>query len=78
MAAAFGAEATQMGSGGSIPLIHALADTFPSAEILMFGAEEPRTNIHAPNESVDLAELERLIVAEALFLAQLGGRTLEA
>jgi acetylornithine deacetylase/succinyl-diaminopimelate desuccinylase-like protein len=77
MLAAFGRETTQMGSGGSIPLIHTLADTFPSAEILMFGAEEPRTNIHAPNESVDLSELERLILTEALFLAQLSGRTLE-
>lgn len=76
MRVAFGREATQMGSGGSIPLIHTLAETFPAAEILMFGAEEPRTNIHAPNESVDLEELERLIVTEALFLDGLAGPAL--
>ena len=43
--------------------------TFPAAEILMFGAEEPRANIHAPNESVDLRELEGIVLAETLLLA---------
>ena len=73
MAAAFGREVGEMGSGGSIPLIEAFARTFPHAEIVMFGAEEPRSNIHAPNESVDLEELEKIVLAEALLLAGLGG-----
>jgi cysteinylglycine-S-conjugate dipeptidase len=73
MASAFGREPGEKGSGGSIPLIDVLARTFPAAEILMFGVEEPRTNIHAPNESVDLQELERVVLAESLMLAGLGG-----
>jgi acetylornithine deacetylase/succinyl-diaminopimelate desuccinylase-like protein len=35
---------------------------------MLIGVEEPRCLIHAPNESVDPRELERMAVAEALFL----------
>ena len=45
-----------------------LADTYPDAEIILMGVEEPLALIHAPNESVDPSEIERLAVAEALFL----------
>ena len=37
--------------------------------MILWGAEEPLARIHGPNESVDLVELERCIVAETLFLA---------
>ena len=40
---------------------------------MLIGAEDPAALIHAPNESVDLAELERMVLAEALLLARLGG-----
>jgi cysteinylglycine-S-conjugate dipeptidase len=39
----------------------------------MFGVEEPRCLIHAPNESVDPSEIERMALAEALFLRELAG-----
>ena len=35
---------------------------------MMIGVEEPQSLIHAPNESVDPHELERIALAEALFL----------
>lgn len=73
MGAAFGSEPDEQGSGGSIPLIDVFLRTFPAAEILMFGAEEPLANIHAPNESVDLGELEGTVLAETLFLAWFAG-----
>ena len=73
MSAAFGAEPQEQGSGGSIPLIDVFLRTFPAAEILMFGAEEPASNIHAPDESVDLRELEGVVLAETLLMAWLGG-----
>jgi cysteinylglycine-S-conjugate dipeptidase len=56
------------GQGGSIPLCNVFADTFPDAEIFLMGVEEPRCLIHAPNESVDPTEIERVALAEALFL----------
>ncbi|GGS08308.1 dipeptidase [Streptomyces aureoverticillatus] len=56
------------GMGGSIPLCNTLAALYPDAEILLIGLSEPEAQIHAVNESVSPDELERLSVAEALFL----------
>ena len=41
-------------------------------EILLFGAQDPLARIHAPNESVDLGELQRAVLAEALFIRNFG------
>ncbi|MFD9320040.1 dipeptidase [Streptomyces sp. NPDC060053] len=56
------------GQGGSIPLCNTLASLYPKAEILLIGLSEPEARIHAVDESVSPEELERLSVAEALFL----------
>jgi cysteinylglycine-S-conjugate dipeptidase len=66
---AYGRPTTTEGQGGSIPLCNVLHQTFPDAEIMLTGVEEPRCLIHAPNESVDPAEIEHMALAEALFLA---------
>lgn len=68
---AYGNESVMMGQGGSIPLISNLATIAPEAEIILWGAEDGVAAIHAPNESVDLVELEHCILAEALFLEYL-------
>ncbi|WP_424465588.1 dipeptidase [Pseudoclavibacter helvolus] len=64
----WGAEPEETGIGGSIPFIAALAQVYPSAEILVTGVEDPATMAHSPNESQDLGVLRRAITAEALFL----------
>ncbi|MDV6264664.1 dipeptidase [Rhodococcoides yunnanense] len=68
---AFGQPMGTAGQGGSIPLCNALAQVLPDAEIVLMGVEEPRCRIHAPNESVDPTEIEKMAVAEALFLQRL-------
>jgi acetylornithine deacetylase/succinyl-diaminopimelate desuccinylase-like protein len=69
MAVAYpGQEMQYAGQGGSIPLCNTLAALYPRAEILLIGLSEPEAQIHAVNESVSPQELERLSVAEALFL----------
>ncbi|MEZ5210716.1 M20/M25/M40 family metallo-hydrolase [Gordonia sp. (in: high G+C Gram-positive bacteria)] len=65
-----GAAVVQSGQGGSIPLCTALAEAVPGAEIALLGVEEPRCAIHAPNESVDPAEIRRTALAEALLLSR--------
>ncbi|CAM5266639.1 hypothetical protein SAVIM40S_07423 [Streptomyces avidinii] len=54
--------------GGSIPLCNTLTSLYPEAEMLLIGLSEPEAQIHAVNESVSPQELERMSVAEALFL----------
>ncbi len=65
---AWGAGTVEVGIGGSIPFVAALSDLFPEAPILMTGVGDPSSRWHGPNESQDLQELKRGIVAEAIAL----------
>jgi acetylornithine deacetylase/succinyl-diaminopimelate desuccinylase-like protein len=65
---AYGRPMVTLGEGGSIPLCNVLADAYPDAELILMGVEEPLTLIHAPNESVDPAEIAAMALTEALFL----------
>ena len=69
---AWGTEPIDMGMGGSIPFIAEFAAAFPKAAILVTGVEDPATQAHSINESLDLGVLERAATAEALLLANLG------
>ncbi|MGW5635666.1 M20/M25/M40 family metallo-hydrolase [Streptomyces sp. NPDC003832] len=70
MEAVYGKPLAFLGQGGSIPLCNVLASTYPRAEIILMGVEEPRCLIHAPNESVDPTEIEHMAHVEALFLRE--------
>jgi acetylornithine deacetylase/succinyl-diaminopimelate desuccinylase-like protein len=71
MTEAFGREAVLMGAGGSIPFVAEFAHQFPNATLMLTGAGDPKCNAHSEDESVDLADLEKSTVAEALFLGYL-------
>lgn len=68
MLEAYGMPMTTLGQGGSIPLCNVFADTYPDAEMILMGVEEPLALIHAPNESVDPTEIEAMALTVALFL----------
>ena len=68
---AWGTEPVEMGMGGSIPFIAEFAAAYPKAAILVTGVEDPATQSHSINESLDLGVLERAATAEALLLANL-------
>ncbi|HUG08840.1 MAG TPA: dipeptidase [Acidimicrobiia bacterium] len=70
----FGAEAVEMGAGGSIPFIATFAELFPEAPILVVGAADPTSAFHAPNESQDLGDLERVVLSEAIAFRLLAER----
>ncbi|MGZ8625086.1 MAG: M20/M25/M40 family metallo-hydrolase, partial [Actinomycetota bacterium] len=71
MHAAYGRTPVRVGSGGSVPLVPALADAFRDAEILIYGVSDEKSQYHSINESVDLADLERATLAEALMFSEL-------
>jgi acetylornithine deacetylase/succinyl-diaminopimelate desuccinylase-like protein len=68
-----GTEPVDMGVGGSIPFIAEFLESFPGASVLVTGVEDPDTRAHGANEGLHLAEFERVVVAEALLLRNLGG-----
>jgi hypothetical protein len=55
-----------MGAGGSIPFISTFAQLYPRSPILVIGTSDPTSAYHAPNESQDLGDLERAVLAEAI------------
>jgi acetylornithine deacetylase/succinyl-diaminopimelate desuccinylase-like protein len=71
---AWGADVLFAGSGGSIPIVSALADALPEAEALLVGTTDGRANIHGPNERVLLDEFEKAVDAEAKFFGEIAER----
>ncbi len=69
-----GTAPVDMGVGGSIPFIAEFLEAFPEASVLVTGVEDPDTRAHGANEGLHLAEFERVVVAEALLLRNLGER----
>ncbi|MCQ3803205.1 MAG: M20/M25/M40 family metallo-hydrolase [bacterium] len=72
---AWGVSPVEAGEGGTIPFLASFQKVFPDAPLLLAGIGDPGSAIHAPNESQDLGELEKAIVAEAVALRILGAGT---
>jgi acetylornithine deacetylase/succinyl-diaminopimelate desuccinylase-like protein len=71
LATAYGAEVESIGSGASIPLVASLQKIAPGAAIVLWGAEDTaKARIHASDESVDPAEIARMIAAQVAFIEE--------
>jgi acetylornithine deacetylase/succinyl-diaminopimelate desuccinylase-like protein len=67
----WGRPPVEAGSGGSLPLVAALTETYPDMAMLLTGVDDPESKAHAENESVHLGELQKCCVNEALLLGYL-------
>ena len=70
---AYGRDPVDKGVGGSIPFVQAFSEAYPEADLLLTGASDPASYIHGPNESLDLGELHRSTLAEAVALRVMAG-----
>jgi cysteinylglycine-S-conjugate dipeptidase len=68
---AWGAEAVEIGAGGTIPFVKAFADAYPQARILLWGVEDPDGRAHGANESLLLDDFRKTCLAEAFLLERL-------
>jgi acetylornithine deacetylase/succinyl-diaminopimelate desuccinylase-like protein len=68
----YGAKPVAIGCGGSIGFVGPLAELFGGAPALLLGIEDPKTNAHAPNESLDAGDFRRLTASLAHLFDQLG------
>ena len=74
LSAAWGGETVSVATGGSIPPVNALHTAVPEAEILLLGATDGFSNIHAPNERVLIDEFRKTVLAEARFFQEYATR----
>jgi acetylornithine deacetylase/succinyl-diaminopimelate desuccinylase-like protein len=75
MKSGYGQKAVGIGCGGSIGFVGPLADLFGGAPALLLGIEDPKTNAHAPNESLDLGDFRKLTASLAHLFDNLGKLT---
>lgn len=59
------------GVGGSIPFLKVLGDKYPNTQILALGTCGPDSNIHAPDESIDLPFAKKLMGCMSHILSEL-------
>jgi acetylornithine deacetylase/succinyl-diaminopimelate desuccinylase-like protein len=72
MKSGYGREGVAIGCGGSIGFVGPLAELFGGAPALLMGIEDPKTNAHAPNESLDAGDFRKLTTSLAYLFDNLG------
>jgi len=68
----YGKEGVGIGCGGSIGFVGPLAELFGGAPALLLGIEDPRSNAHAPNESLDENDWKNLMRSLTYLFGNLG------
>jgi acetylornithine deacetylase/succinyl-diaminopimelate desuccinylase-like protein len=72
MKAGFRREPVAIGCGGTIGFVGPLADLLGGAPALLMGIEDPRSNAHAPNESLHEGDWYKLMASLAHLFENLG------
>jgi acetylornithine deacetylase/succinyl-diaminopimelate desuccinylase-like protein len=71
MRAGFKRDPAPIGCGGTIGFVEPLAELLGGAPALLFGIEDPRSNAHAPNESLHEGDFRKLMATLAHFFHNL-------
>ncbi|HZT79031.1 MAG TPA: dipeptidase, partial [Gemmataceae bacterium] len=70
--AGFRKEPAAIGCGGTIGFVGPLADLLGGAPALLLGIEDPKSNAHAPNESLHEGDWKKLMASLTHLFANLG------
>jgi acetylornithine deacetylase/succinyl-diaminopimelate desuccinylase-like protein len=67
----FGADAVMIGSGGSIGFVRPFADLSGGVPPLLTGVQDPHSNAHSEDESLDLCDWQRAMVSATYLFEEL-------
>ena len=68
----YGRQPIEAGMGGSIPFVAELSNLYPEAALLLIGVADPTSQYHAPNESVEFADIISAAIAQSIAIGRLG------
>ena len=68
-------EAVYIGCGGTIPFVESFTQALGNVPCLLVGVEDPYTNAHSENESLDLNDFHKAVRSQIHLFAQLAGRS---
>lgn len=71
LGSAYGRAVSYLGTGGTLPLLRWIEKHFDSPPCIVLGTEDPISNAHAPDESLDLADWHKLCTAQTQLLGEL-------
>jgi acetylornithine deacetylase/succinyl-diaminopimelate desuccinylase-like protein len=72
MKTSYGQKPVPIGCGGTIGFVGPLAELFGGAPALLMGIEDPKSNAHAPNESLHEGDFHKLMLSLAHLFENLG------
>ncbi len=68
----YGREAVLIGCGGTIPFVDHFTKALGDIPALLVGIEDPYTNAHSENESLDVSDFHKAVRSQIHFFADLG------
>jgi len=71
MSQGYGQNTVYIGCGGTIPFVEPITAAMGNIPALLVGVEDPYTNAHSENESLDINDFHKAVLSQIYFFAKM-------